>query len=91
MKTLTYWLPAVKIKPWQGQKKETAEGQFPEQRYKNSKQITSKLNPTIYKRNKTMIDFNSKLQDRLNIVTSISLCKPGIERELIQTNTHTHT
>lgn len=38
-----------------------------------------------------MIDFNSKLQDRLNIVTSISLCKPGIERELIQTNTHTHT
>ena len=80
----------VKIKPWQGQKKETAEGQFPEQRYKKSKQITSKLNPIIYKKNKTMSNFNSKLQDRLNIVTFISLCKPGIERELIQTDTHTH-
>lgn len=54
-----------------------------EQRYKNSKQITSKLNPTTYKKTKTMNKFNSKLQNRLNIVTSISLYKLGIERELI--------
>lgn len=54
-----------------------------EQRYKNSKQTTSKLNPTIYKKTKTMNKFNSKLQNRLNIVTSISLYKLGIERDFI--------
>lgn len=51
-----------------------------EQRYKNSKLITSKLNPTIYKMNKTMINFISE-QDRLNNVNSMTACKIGTEKE----------
>lgn len=76
---LTFWRSRSNLDK-DKRKKQQKDNFIHEQRHKNSKQTTSKLNPTIYK---TMSKFNSKLQNRLNIVTSISLYKLGIEREFI--------
>lgn len=79
---LTFWRSRSNLDK-DKRKKQQKDNFIHEQRHKNSKQTTSKLNPTIYKKTKTMNKFNSKLQNRLNIVTSISLYKLGIEREFI--------